>query len=80
MHHTYVNPLCLLDMPVLKCKSHQKGQENQGDPFALGKMICEQLPATHERFKPVFRGMLPYLSENDTRATADPAGFYYNNE
>lgn len=80
MHHTYVNPLCLPEMPVLKCKNHQKNEEKQGDPFAVGKMICEHLPATHERFKPVFRGMLPYLGENDTRATADPAGFYYQNE
>ena len=63
MHHTYVNPLCLPEIPVLKCKNHQKNEEKQGDPFAVGKMICEHLPATHERFKPVFRGMLPYLGK-----------------
>ena len=74
---TYVNPLCLPNMPVLKIPYKGRKQE---EPFALGEKIAECLPKSHERFKDMFRGMILYTGENDTRTTADPAGLYYKDE
>jgi xylan 1,4-beta-xylosidase len=71
---TYVNPLCLPRIPVVKASNKGKIPD---DPFALSRMIIQGLPETHKRFETLFGGLIPYVCENDTRSTADPSGFYY---
>jgi hypothetical protein len=72
---TYVNPLCLPSIPIVTSRNNGKKPD---DPFALSRMIVNGLPETHKRFETLFGGLIPYICENDTRATADPSGLYYN--
>ena len=71
---TYVNPLCLPDIPIVTVSDKGKIPD---DPFALSRMILQRLPETHKRFETLFGGLIPYVCENDTRSTADPSGLYY---
>ncbi|MBQ9031565.1 MAG: family 43 glycosylhydrolase [Parasporobacterium sp.] len=78
---TYINPLPL--------DYQRSGASDKGmipdNPFSIGQMIGnEAIPnnpvesITHIRFQDLFRGTSTYISENDTRASADPTGVYYN--
>jgi len=78
---TYINPLPL--------DYQRSGASDKGmipdNPFSIGQMIGnEAIPnnpvesITHIRFQDLFRGTSTYIAENDTRASADPTGFYYN--
>ena len=77
---TYINPLPL--------DYQMSSSENKGvvaeNPFEIGQMIGNMgIPndpvekITHARFQDMFRGTASYLTENDSRNSADPAGFYY---
>lgn len=78
---TYINPLPL---DYARSSSEGKGQISD-NPFMIGQMIGnEAIPndpveqITHAHFQDMFRGTSTYISENDTRASADPSAFYYN--
>ena len=78
---TYINPLPL---DYQMSTSQNKGVVSE-NPFEVGQMIGNMaIPndplesITHTRFQDMFRGTATYLTENDTRNSADPAGFYYN--
>ncbi|MDD6160099.1 MAG: family 43 glycosylhydrolase [Oscillospiraceae bacterium] len=78
---TYINPLPL---DYQRSSANDKGEISE-NPFMIGQLIgnvfipmdpVEQI--THIRFQDMFRGTSTYIAENDTRASADPSGFYYN--
>ncbi len=78
---TYVNPLCL---DYQRSIASDKGVIPE-NPFMVGQMIGNDIipndpvqSITHARFQDMFRGTSTYIAENDTRASADPTGFYYN--
>ena len=78
---TYINPLPL---DYQMSSSENKGVVSE-NPFMIGQMIGNvAIPndplekITHMRFQDMFRGTASYLTENDTRSSADPAAFYYN--
>ncbi|MCD8155135.1 MAG: family 43 glycosylhydrolase [Clostridiales bacterium] len=78
---TYINPLTL-DYQI--SQSTDKGVVSE-NPFEIGQMIGNDIipndeveSITHSRFQDMFRGTATYLTENDTRASADPAVLYYN--
>ena len=78
---TYINPLPL---DYQRSGANDKGVIPE-NPFMVGQMIGNMaIPndpvekITHARFQDMFRGTSTYIAENDTRASADPSAFYYN--
>lgn len=80
---TYINPLPL---DYVRSTANDKGVIPD-NPFFVGQMIGNDIipndpveSITHARFQDMFRGTSTYIAENDTRASADPSGFYYNDQ
>ena len=68
---TYVNPLPL---DYARTLTRNKGVV-EANPFAFHIDVSSS--PTHARFQPLFNGTVSYISENDSRASADPSGMYY---